>query len=248
MKESLAWWTREFIEGLRAEVQLPKDWTVGRTILVFAKATRTDRPSAGDEFYFEIPAGIGIESLKTETHLFLFETLPSDPWTALQCAADADASFNCKTLGADNKQGNREVAVDWWIDGSTTPLLKKAPKRLLRPTTASGMQQVRAEVASAGVSDFEYLFDHQKKEWAPKYADDTFPDRLVLLPALKDDPDDRNPSEGWRLVTGLVPKQSVAKEPDAAALELAKPESGAFILVSLRRRPKVQIPPDEEKD
>jgi len=39
---------------------------------------------------FEIPSGIEqIQSLKTETHLFLFDTLPPNPWDALQLATNA---------------------------------------------------------------------------------------------------------------------------------------------------------------
>jgi hypothetical protein len=40
MKEAYAWWTREFIDGLKAEVHLPQDWTTIRTILLFASAAK----------------------------------------------------------------------------------------------------------------------------------------------------------------------------------------------------------------
>ena len=56
LKEAYAWWAREFLEGLRIEVHLPQDWTIIRTILLFASAARSDRPKAGDHIYFEIPA------------------------------------------------------------------------------------------------------------------------------------------------------------------------------------------------
>jgi hypothetical protein len=59
LKEAYAWWWREFIDGLGAEVGLPEDWTTIRTILIFASAASGDRPKAGDQLYFEIPAGIG---------------------------------------------------------------------------------------------------------------------------------------------------------------------------------------------
>ena len=77
MKEALAWWTREYIEGMRAEMHIPIDSATLRTILIFARATKAARPKMGEQFYFEIPSGIEqIESLKTEAHLFLFDTLP----------------------------------------------------------------------------------------------------------------------------------------------------------------------------
>lgn len=44
----------------------------------------------------------------------------------------------------------------------------------------------------------------------------------------------------WRRVTGLVPRTGVIREKDELALRRAAPESGSFILVSLRRRRKSQ--------
>jgi hypothetical protein len=83
MKEAYAWWTREFIDGLKAEMGLPQDGTTVRTIVLFASAAKTDRPKNGDQLYFELPEGIEqIESLRTETHLFLFDSLPPNPWEA----------------------------------------------------------------------------------------------------------------------------------------------------------------------
>lgn len=244
MKESLAWWTREFVDGMKSEVKLPIEWSIVRTILVFAQAGKSDRPKIGDEFFFEIPAGIEqVDSLKTETHLFLFETLPGDPWDALHRTMTADAHYTCKTLGAENKQGNREVNADWRIEGNSPPILRSVPTKLFRPSTAPGMQQVRAEVESRGVVPYEYLFDRQKKEWDPVYDGR---DATIFASASnrlgrgmqEPDPDDPHPDRGWELVTGLVPRDKVPEERDAAALLLATPESGRMILVSLRRRKK----------
>ena len=108
MKEAYAWWTREFLEGMKAEMRLPQDGIIVRTILLFASAARGDRPKAGDNIYFEIPAGIEqIESLKTETHLFLFDTFPATPQQALDLARRASARYTCITLGAENKETGR---------------------------------------------------------------------------------------------------------------------------------------------
>lgn len=241
MKEALAWWTREFIDGLRVEVGLPQDWITVRTILIFAQAAKTDRPATGDHIYFEIPAGVQqIETLKTETHLFLFDSLPSNPWEALDRAVTAEARFTCKTIGAENKQGNREVSADWRIDGMTAPVLKAVPGQVLRPTTTLGMQQVRAEVESPGIVPYEYLFHRDKTEWNPRYADGQMihPPRTVNgKVALEEALGSRRFGDGWKLVTGLVPRDS-GMEKDQAALELVAPESGSFLLVSLRRRKK----------
>jgi hypothetical protein len=78
MKEAYAWWTREFLDGLKAEMGLPQEGATVRTIVLFASAAKADRPKNGDQLYFELPDGIEqIESLKTETHLFLFDNFSS---------------------------------------------------------------------------------------------------------------------------------------------------------------------------
>ena len=122
MKEAYAWWTREFIDGMRAEMKIPQDWSTVRTILLFASAARGDRPKTGDHLYFEIPAGIEqIESLKTETHLFLFDTLPHEPLAGLGTRAVRGRPLYMHHAGAENKQGNKEVVAHWRIDGRQGP-------------------------------------------------------------------------------------------------------------------------------
>jgi hypothetical protein len=242
MKEAYAWWAREFLDGLRAEVHLPQNWTVIRTILLFVSAARSDRPKPGDHIYFEIPAGIEqIESLKTETHLFLFDTLPSDPWEAIHDARSADAQYNCKTLGAENRQGNRELTAHWRIEATPNPVLKSVPSSIYRPRTPSGMQQVRVEVSTASVGVFEYQFEREAKGWDPEFSLDheVHPSREIgnEVALLEAQVDPKSP-RAWKLVKGLIARQGYAKEKDQAALMLAAPDSGSFILVSLRRRRK----------
>ena len=240
MKEAYAWWTREFIDGLKAEVRLPQDWTTVRTILLFASAAKGDRPKNGDYLYFEIPAGIEqIGSLKTETHLFLFDTLPADPWEALDGALSV-AQYTCKTLGAENRQGNLEVAAHWRIDGAPRPILKRVPSGIYRPNPPSGMQQVRAEVGVSSVVSFEYVFERERVGWDPEFStDELHPSKEIIDEvALAEAWGGGRPTRGWMLVNGLTPRLDSAKESDEAALRLAKPESGSFVLVSLRRRRK----------
>jgi hypothetical protein len=113
MKEGLAWWTGEFIDGMKAEMAIPRDSTIVRTIIIFATTRDGKVPQMDDQIYFEIPAGIEqIESLKTETHLFIFDKLPSSSGEAIDRISTAKGAFNCMTLGAENKQGNREVTAD----------------------------------------------------------------------------------------------------------------------------------------
>jgi hypothetical protein len=263
MKEAYAWWTREFIDGMRAEVKLPQDWTTARTILLFATASRGERPMTGENLYFEIPAGIQqIESLKTETHLFLFDTLPATPADALDLARSSSARYKCITLGADNKQGNKELDAQWRIDLSPSPVLKRVPGATYRPSPPAGMQQVRAEIKAAALEPFEYLFERESAAWDPEFAaDGELPvsspretslmkdlqhgelpstDQAVLNKGVLKFNDEKRANysaiQSWKRVSGLVRREGSPREKDDAALRLAAPESGSFILVSLRRR------------
>jgi hypothetical protein len=262
MKEAYAWWTREFLEGMKAEMRLPQDGMIVRTILLFASAARGDRPKIGDNIYFEIPAGIEqIESLKTETHLFLFETLPTTPWHALDLARSANVQYTCITRGAENKQGNREVVAQWRIDLSPGPVLNRVPGATHRPNPPAGMQQVRAEIKAPCVEAFEYLFERQSSAWDPEFASGgellVGPKREASLSRARrnyDSPSDdlifRDKTEqmfveeargsyplvqSWKRVKGLAPRLGSPREKDEVALRLAAPESGSFILVSLRQ-------------
>ena len=251
MKEAYAWWMREFIDGLRAEVKLPQEWTTVRTILLFASAAQRDRPKVGDHLYFEIPAGIEqIESLKTEAHLFIFDTLPKDPWQAVHGAFSSSARYTCKTLGAENRQGNKELMANWRIDETPSPVLKPVPGGTFRPSTPSGKQQVRAEVEGASVTPFEYFFEREKVAWDPQFSAEK-----PLVPTsemmgeivLAEAQGDNRAIGGWKLVKGLVSREGSVLERDQAALKLAAPESGSFILVSLRRRKRDRIRESESE-
>jgi phosphatidylserine/phosphatidylglycerophosphate/cardiolipin synthase-like enzyme len=52
LKSALAWWTREFIDGMKAEVQLPNpdDWRTVRTIVILAETDKTRSPQPGSTF------------------------------------------------------------------------------------------------------------------------------------------------------------------------------------------------------
>jgi hypothetical protein len=240
MKESFAWWTREFIDGLRVEVGLPSDWTQVRTILIFSARADGHRPKIGDELYFEIPAGIQqIESLKTEAHLFLFDVLPADPSEALSSTLFANASYTCKTRGAESKGGNIEVRADWRLDNGARPILLPIPGKTFRTTTPPGMQQVRVEVDREGVDLFDYQFDRNKPEWDPVF--DEVVGSLTVhrsnRPASVEARGGPQREGRWRLVKGLTPREKTP-EADAVALSKVSPESGSFVLISLRRRLK----------
>ncbi len=257
MKEALAWWTREYIEGLRTEMKIPSDWGGGRTILLLVEADPSLTPQAKDHIYFEIPAGIEqVGTLKTEVHLFLFDKLPSTPWLALQRLNEARAKYTGAVRGAENQRGNLEIRTEWRIDGQTPPVLHRVASGRLRPAPASGWQQVRAELLERDVEHFEYSFEQERKVWDPQLSDDG---RLTVDPDIRErgvaksypmgpqgskqpgqpaDPDGARARDGWRLVTRLVPR--VTPQKDAEALLQASPESGRYILVALRRRKRKQ--------
>lgn len=241
MKEGFAWWTSEFIDGMKAEMKIPRDWTTVRTILLFASAATTDRPKTGENLYFEIPAGIEqIESLKTETHLFLFDVLPATPREALDRAFMSAARYTCTTLGAENKQGNREIAAQWRIDGATGSILLPVPGAIYRPSPPAGMQQVRAEIVKSDVIVSDYAFERESAAWNPAFASS---DASLRMPALQIADTARFEANGgsrtareWKLVKGLERRSGSPREKDESALRLVSPDSGSFILVSLRRR------------
>jgi len=173
----------------------------------------------------------------------LFKTLPKDPWDALAQAMSADAMFKCITLGADNEQGNFELGADWYVDGNRAPALRSVPTGRHKPNTGPGMQQVRAKVIASGVPELDYLFERERSQWEPLFAKDHPPLNVDRKSGKELHPE---VAGEWRLVTGLSPRGSGEK--DAHALALARPESGAFVLVSLRRRHKRKEERDEVVD
>lgn len=239
MKDGYAFWTREFIDGLRAEMGIPQDWQSIRTILLFA-ATENDRlPKVGDEFYFELPEGIAIDSLKTETHLFLFQSLPTNPRAALHGAFSSGVRrYKCKTRGAEDNQGNLEVVAQWRLEEKPRSVFSGVPGGVFRPTPPPDMEQVRAQILEPEVEEFDYRFEREFVKWEPELSSK---DVIALVPdahdqqivqSLRPEKADRS---SWQLVTGLHARD-VAVEKDRAALMRANPESGSFSMVSLSRR------------
>lgn len=237
MKEAFAWWIREFIE--RAEIKIPTDWEAERTIVIFAQSAKALTPRPRETLYFEIPTGIQqIENLKTEAHLFLYETLPADPLTAFQDLSAASSSYTCITRGVDNMQGNLQLTADWQIVDAGSPRLEPIPGGKLTTSTSPGMQQVRAEIKAQGVQPYEYSFTRQSDGWVPQYADSDGPARTDTLFGVEESAagwSRDTTTEGWRSVKGLVPRAGTDPS-DSSALSLADPKSGVFLVVALRRR------------
>ena len=74
MKEAFTWWTSEFINGLHGKVNDQPRNLSGKTniILLGLKSIKKD-----DVIYFELPAALGINTLNSEVHIFIFNSQPA---------------------------------------------------------------------------------------------------------------------------------------------------------------------------
>jgi len=241
MKEAYSWWTSQFIDGLRAkanDIPDPDDAEKKRTVVVIAARGIPPLPQAGDVIYFEIPSALrgSIRSVDTEVHIYIFSTIPPSPADALGQLASASASLWCTTAGLEMDGGGQQLHADWYIDNRRQPELKQAPHPF-QPKPAIGMEQVRVKVTGPVYGKFKYLFDRGRCDWIPLFEEDspiTPPEeaRAMLVP-LNLVPQEDLP---WHRVRALVPAEAAGSESYQAALRQSSPESGEFILFSLRRQ------------
>jgi hypothetical protein len=238
MKDAYAWWTMQFIDGLRSKTNdIPRDAEDTRTIVVIAAHSSGALPQADDLIYFEIPGALGrIQSLRAEVHIYLFRSVPSSPASALGSLTAATTSLWCKTEGLEMESGGVELRADWYIDDRRQPELKPTPTPF-RPTPSAGMQQVRVRVTGPVFGKFEYLFDRGRVEWMPLFDDDASvaapADSRAMLQALNLVPRE---DLSWHRVKGIAPTEQGELDGYQSALLESAPGSGSFILFSLRRR------------
>lgn len=240
MKEAYTWWTLQYINGLKQQFNdIPKETNGGETILIIAKQSGKQQPKEGNSVYFEIPAAIGqIRSLRTQVHIFLFDTLPATPRLALEQLQTAEHSFKCKTIGLDNQRGGVELVAEWQVSNSPSgPVLKKT-RPPFRPPRSRGMQQVRVEIQSILSDRFEYLFDTHRTTYLPTLDNDKMvrmgeANQKLLAPMKIEPPEHLE----WYRVSNLLPskERTVSEKLYTALLEMS-PESGSYILLPLRRR------------
>lgn len=235
-RDAYAWWSLQFAEGLKDKFRdTPSEDEIKRTIVIVAEASSTPRKNS--KIYFEIPEAIGqIRSLRAEVHLFLFDQLPPTPQAALASLSSARASVWCKIIGIEDDQGGKELKAEWYIDPATSQL-RRAPSPF-RPTARPGMQQVRAQAYWPVKDDYEYFFDAGRFVFEPTFGEEAieYPqDRVASLAALDLVPPEHKP---WFPVIGLKRKVEDLDENFMAAVKMLSPESGSFMMMSLRRRPK----------
>ncbi|MBZ4414814.1 phospholipase D family protein [Myxococcus sp. XM-1-1-1] len=238
MKDALTWWTSSFIDGMRGKVNdAERDSEFTKTIVILAAEAPNGIPATGDVVYFEIPAALRqLRALDTEVHIYIFQSLPATPNAALLALAQAKATLWCRVLGIEVQRGGVELQADWHIANRTNPTMLRAPQPF-RPKVARDMQQVRVSVRNAIYDQFEYLFDSGKATWVPilneNQAVEASPEDTRFLASLNLVPPEDKP---WYLVRGLAAEE---KDTDGAyqeALRTLNPESGSYVLMSLRRR------------
>lgn len=115
-------------------------------------------------------------------------------------------------------------------------MLRKAG-RPFRPSPQRGMQQIRVRVSDEPPGLFEYLFDTDRATWLPLL------DQEELVPTVGSDVRalalfGSSPSEAWFRVNdlGRVGEGELMAPLDRNAFMEMTPESGNYILMSLRRR------------
>ena len=238
MKDAYAWWTTQFIDGLKVEVgREPSDAENKQTIVVLSARGTGAIPRANNVIYFEMAKALmEFQSLRPEVHIYIFDQLPASPAAALNSLNSAKARLVCGIEGIQTERGGVELIADFHIDNRRQPELKAAA-RPFRPQPAVGMQQLSVRVQGSIQTAFEYLFDRGKADWAPIYDDATEPfqddeGRAIALPA------ELLPrlGERWLRVKGLQRVGSAAKEANQLVLWEADPASGSFIVFSWRRR------------
>lgn len=237
MKDAYAWWTAQFVEGLRTEINdAPRDSETRTTIIVMAASDGTGIPNSKERIYFELPEALAIDSLRPEFHLYVFDTLPPSPSVALTELHRARVCLRCTTLGIDKDRGNLEVRTDWFVDDRKQAFLRRAPDPF-RPNPEQGFQQVRVRVEEAITPNFEYLFDSEKITWSPVLdtSNQVAPTEDAGMKLQKRDR--RRPEDGpWYPVSRLERREQESGTVLQHALFEASPTSGSYIVVSPRRR------------
>jgi len=99
------------------------------------------------------------------------------------------------------------------------------------------MEQVRVVVSGHVYGKFKYMFDRGRSDWVPVFEDGyelvVSEEAQAMLEPLQLIPREDLP---WRRVQALVPAAVPRGDGYQLALQEAAPESGSFILFSLRRR------------
>ena len=104
------------------------------------------------------------------------------------------------------------------------------------------MQQVRVKAYNAVAGDFDYLFELEKQSFEPIFDTEHViqvpHERGITLSELGIVPPEHLP---WFRVTRIQRRDQVDDGPYKAALRELSPQSGTFILMSVRRRERHSV-------
>lgn len=123
MKDAYAWWTTQFIDGLKVEVgREPSDAESKQTIVVMSARGTGALPRANNVIYFEMAKALmEFQSLRPEVHIYIFDQLPPSPATALSSLNSAKARLACGIEGIQTERGGVELITDFHIDNRRQP-------------------------------------------------------------------------------------------------------------------------------
>jgi hypothetical protein len=240
MKDAYAWWTHEFILAVADKVDgIPREGEYKRTIVILAQLSPQQSPKKDDIVYFELPQALGtIRSLNAEVHIYLFDNLPPSPSAGLNSLQTARKSLWCRARGLEMERGGVELQADWYIDNHTRPILHRV-RPPFRPRPAADMQQVRVRAFNEVRGTFDYLFPKSRAGFVPVIdRGEKLTPHPEYIDYLKKDYRKINPEDlEWYVVKALEPEQAENSEA-GKALAVLSPESGSYVMVSLRRHEK----------
>lgn len=224
LKEAYARWYADYLDRLRTDISdMPRAGAGGRTLVLLAEAALGAVPAVDEAVYFELDKRIErVNAIEAEVHLHLFRHLPASPRSSLAALHTATHAFRARVQAIDARAGSVEIDADWFIDQTSSALLKPAPCPF-RPRLGAGRQQVTVQIEGLLAGSFEYEFDSPTR-WLPEFGSD----RLV----------DEETDEVWSPVVGLYPErnlQAPARHGSQELMELS-PDSGSYILLSRGRR------------
>jgi hypothetical protein len=250
LKEAYAWWAHQFLEGLSDKANdFPREGEAKKTIVIIAElAANIPPPKKNDVVYFELPSALGkVQSLQAEVHIYLFDQLPPSPSDALDALHTARASVWCVARGIELEKGGVELKANWRIADHNRPTLQRVVPPRLRPNPANDMQQVRVKAFNQVRGEFEYLFKAPPRGWIPILeSHDTIGSRPTIFEAESEYFGPNPENVEWYRVVGLAKDESSSKFGEA--LVRMSPEAGSYVLMSMRRREKIEKSDDSKYD
>jgi len=233
-RNSLAWWTRQWINGLASIANSEQTGPENKKTIVILCQSEKISPKVEDVLYFEVPKELDeLSSLSPDIHVYIFPNIPSTPLEALRLLKNAQG-FRCNMVGLDINKGTAEVRADWFIAKSGRPIIKPTSKPF-RPAPEIEMQQVQVKLNSVLKKQYDYLFDASDK-WIA-ITDLEVATRIPEIVKKSTSPVQSNHlrEKEWRLVKELRIDDSARNDKYSMALKKMSPDQGAYVLMSLRR-------------